>query len=219
MEEAARKLAKIVWDYHHLGHCLKRTDAILVFGSHDYAVAEWAAKLFLEQYAPLIVISGGFGTITRKLRADTEAREFANIAMQAGVPEESILLEEYASNTGENVLFTKALLEERGLSLDKFILVQKPYMERRTFATFKKLWPGKEIILSSSPESLDQYLARYASAELDPDFVVSIMVGDLQRIREYPARGYQIEQDIPDFVWQAYEELVGLGYTRHLISQ
>lgn len=77
----------------------------------------------------------------------------------------------------------------------------------------------KEIILSSSPESLDQYLARYASAELDPDFVVSIMVGDLQRIREYPARGYQIEQDIPDFVWQAYEELVGLGYTRHLISQ
>lgn len=116
MEEAARKLAKIVWDYHHLGLYLKRTDAILVFGSHDYAVAEWAAKLFLEQYAPLIVISGQFGTITRKLRADTEAREFANIAMQAGVPEESILLEEYASNTGERTFYQGVTGRARSLT-------------------------------------------------------------------------------------------------------
>ena len=31
----------------------------------------------------------------------------------------------------------------------KFIVVQKPYMERRSYATFKKVWPEKEIIVTS----------------------------------------------------------------------
>jgi hypothetical protein len=44
------------------------------------------------------------------------------------------------------------------------------------------------------------------------------MVGDLQRIREYPARGFQIPQDIPDDVWDAYEQLVRAGYDRHLMK-
>jgi hypothetical protein len=45
------------------------------------------------------------------------------------------------------------------------------------------------------------------------------MVGDLQRIRLYPEKGYQIFQEIPDDVWAAYEELVAAGYDRHLITE
>ena len=52
---------------------------------------------------------------------------------------------------------------------------------------------------------------------LSPDDVVAIMVGDLQRIRCYPAKGFQIHQDIPDDVWRAYEELVKAGYDKYLI--
>ena len=44
------------------------------------------------------------------------------------------------------------------------------------------------------------------------------MVGDLQRIREYPARGFQVAQDIPDDVWAAFETLVAAGFDRHLIA-
>jgi hypothetical protein len=47
---------------------------------------------------------------------------------------------------------------------------------------------------------------------------ISIMVGDLQRIRLYPAKGFQIHQDIPDDVWTAYEELVAAGYDKHLLE-
>jgi len=43
------------------------------------------------------------------------------------------------------------------------------------------------------------------------------MVGDLQRIREYPRMGFQIEQEIPAEVRAAYEALVAAGYDRHLI--
>jgi hypothetical protein len=44
------------------------------------------------------------------------------------------------------------------------------------------------------------------------------MVGDLQRIRVYPARGYQIEQDVPSEVIGAYDELVAEGFTKYLVS-
>ena len=49
------------------------------------------------------------------------------------------------------------------------------------------------------------------------DLVINIMIGDLQRIRIYPERGFQIPQEIPDDVWRAFEKLVELGYDKHLI--
>ena len=33
----------------------------------------------------------------------------------------------------------------------------------------------------------------------------------------YPAKGFQIHQDIPDDVWRAYEELVEAGYDKYLV--
>ena len=48
---------------------------------------------------------------------------------------------------------------------------------------------------------------------------LSDMTGDLQRIREYPKSGYQIEQEIPDEIWNAFEQLVAAGYNRHLIRK
>jgi len=43
------------------------------------------------------------------------------------------------------------------------------------------------------------------------------MIGDLQRIKLYPEKGFQIYQEIPGDVWQAYEQLVKLGFDKHLI--
>jgi hypothetical protein len=45
-----------------------------------------------------------------------------------------------------------------------------------------------------------------------------VMVGDLQRIKEYPKLGFQIEQEIPKDVWEAWEELVKLGYIKYLLT-
>jgi hypothetical protein len=64
--------------------------------------------------------------------------------------------------------------------------------------------------------SFDEYLENYVNSELSTDDVVSIMVGDLQRIKVYADKGFQIPQEIPDDVWAAYEELISAGYDRHL---
>jgi uncharacterized SAM-binding protein YcdF (DUF218 family) len=218
MEERIRPLVERVWRYHQLNHQLAKADAILVLCSHDTVVAERGARLFLDGWSPLIIFSGGLGMITKDLWTDPEANRFARIAIGMGVPEDRILIENRSTNTGENVQFTRDMLAAKGLDPASFILVQKPYMERRTFATFNKVWPGKVAMVTSPQLSLDEYLARYSHESLSPDDVISIMVGDLQRIREYPARGFQIPQYIPDDVWKAYEALVGAGYDKYLLK-
>lgn len=202
-----------------MNHSLVKSDVLVVLCSHDTVVAERGAQLLLDGWAPLLVFSGGLGVITRHLWPDPEAERFARIAIGMGVPEDRILIENKSTNTGENVRFTRELLAAHGMDPESLILVQKPYMERRTFATFNKVWPGKRISVTSPQFSMDDYLYRYSNRALSPGDVISIMVGDLQRIREYPARGFQIPQDIPDDVWDAYEELVAAGYDRHLMKE
>jgi uncharacterized SAM-binding protein YcdF (DUF218 family) len=135
-----------------------------------------------------------------------------------GVPRDCIVTENKSTNTGENILFTKQLLADKNIDPRRFILVQKPYMERRSYATFRKLWPDKDVLVTSPQVSMDEYLRRYSNDALSSDDVISIMVGDLQRIRLYPARGFQIPQDIPDEVRDAFDELVAAGYDKHLIG-
>ncbi|HKG48140.1 MAG TPA: YdcF family protein [Pyrinomonadaceae bacterium] len=217
MDQQTLALAEILWDYHLMKHQLATADAILVLCSHDERVAERAAQLFHEGWAPLVIFSGGQGAITRTLWNEPEAERFARIAVRLKVPRESILIETQSTNTGENVAFTKRLLAGSGLDLQKFIIVQKPYMERRAFATFRKLWPEKDLIVTSPQVSFREYVADYANRALSVADVIGIMVGDLQRIKLYPARGYQIAQEIPDQVWNAFEELVRAGYDKYLI--
>lgn len=212
-----KALVETVWAYHHLGHELSRADAILVLCSHDTAVAERGAQVFLDGWAPLLIFSGGLGSITRELWTEPEADQFAAIAVRMGVPRERILVENRSTNTGENVLFTKQLLADRGLTPQSFILVQKPYMERRSYATFRKLWPEKQAIVTSPQVSLDEYLEKYSNDNLPVDEVVSIMVGDLQRVKLYAEKGFQIPQEIPADVWAAFEALVAAGYDSRLI--
>jgi uncharacterized SAM-binding protein YcdF (DUF218 family) len=219
MTDRERALAERIWHYHQLNHQLAAADVILVLCSYDTAVAERAAQLFLEGWAPLLIFSGGLGSITRHLWSEPEADQFARIAIKLGVPPERILTENASTNTGENVQFTRRLLSEKGIDPETFILVQKPYMERRSYATFKKLWPEKQAIVTSPQGSFEQYLSRHSNPSLSRDEVVGIMVGDLQRIRLYPGMGFQIEQKIPADVWDAFEKLVEAGFDTHLIKR
>jgi len=218
MDNRTQALAEKIWQYHQMNHQLEKADVILVLCSHDKKVAETGAQLFLEGWAPLLIFAGGLGSVTRGMWTEPEADQFAEIAIGMGVPHDRILIENRSTNTGENILFTKQLLAQKGIDPQQFILVQKPYMERRSFATFRKMWPEKEVLVTSPRVSFDEYLDGYANEELSKDDVISIMVGDLQRIKLYPERGFQIHQEVPPDVWSAYEDLVRAGYNQRLVD-
>ena len=208
-------LAQQLWDYHHMNHQLKKSDCILALGSHDLRVADRAAELYLEGWAPLIVMSGGLGNLTQDMWTVPEADQFAAIAIQKGVPSDAILVENQSTNTGENILLTQLLLKKKGLEPHSFIVVQKPYMERRSYATFKKHWPDKKLIVTSPQLSFE----KYPNEEIPMEKVINIMVGDLERIKFYPEKGFQIFQDIPTDVWDAYLQLRVQGFEKHLMPE
>ncbi|KAI1384772.1 DUF218 domain-containing protein [Hypoxylon trugodes] len=207
--------AETLYNYHQLHMPLeKEVDAVFCLCSLDTRVAERAAQLILDGYGKYLIFSGGTGRLTQGRYDKPEAQVFGDIALNMGVPKEKLLIEPLSTNTGENVRFTYALLQDKGLQLNSFILVQKPYMERRTYATFKKQWPDSDTRISvTSPQfKWDEY-----PNDANPkDLVINIAVGDLIRIREYPSRGFQIPQDIPDEVWEAGQRLIRAGYNIHL---
>lgn len=208
------ELGQIIWDYHHVNHILVPSDCILALGSHDTRVAERAAQLYLDGWAPVLIFSGGLGRHTEGAWTEPEADKFAAIAIKAGVPKAAILIENKSTNTGENILFTQQLLKEHQLDPNSFIVVQKPYMERRSLATFKKHWPNKSLVVTSPQFNFKDY----STDDISLDWVIQIMMGDLQRIKIYAEKGFQIPQHIPENVWQTYQRLIELGYDQQLVK-
>jgi uncharacterized SAM-binding protein YcdF (DUF218 family) len=204
-----------LWEYHHVGHALEKADCIIALGSHDTRVAERAAEVFLEGWAPLLVCSGHLGSLTRTLWTRPEAEIFAEVAVARGVPRDRILVESRSTNTGENVDFSRQLLADRGLVPRKAIAVQKPYMERRTLATFVRRWPELEVRVTSPRIDFDHYPA----GDIRKDDVIHIMVGDLQRLIVYGRKGWSAPQVVPPEVMEAYGRLVAAGYTRRLVPE
>jgi len=202
--------ARCLWDYLKLDQPLVKSDCLIAMGSHDVRVAKHAAHLILDGWAPLLVCSGGLGRLTRNIWNDPEAKIFAHIARRAGVKAEQILLEERSSNTGENILFTKTMLQEKGIPVRSAILVHKPYMERRAFATAMNYWPKVNFVTSSPPIPFESYV----SPEIPLRTVIEALAGDFLRVRTYAQKGYQIPQSIPEEAEAAFEMLRRCGYTR-----
>lgn len=67
---------------------------------------------------------------------------------------------------------------------------------------------------ASEPLELDDYVKSLDDAKL----VVDMLVGDLQRVIEYPKQGFAVAQDVPEDVHAAYESLIRAGFTSRLIS-
>ncbi|HHF3026540.1 TPA: YdcF family protein [Vibrio diabolicus] len=195
-----------LWDYMQLKHELKPADCLFVMCSNDVRVAEHAANLYHQKLAPLIVFSGGEGRFTDGLFEKSEAETFAEIAKMSGVPSEAILLETESTNSGENVRFTEQRLKEEGKNCSSFILVQKPFMERRAIATFEKQWqsPYSQVQVSSTAHPFFEYI----NEDMPLMMVLEALMEDFSRVKSYPEKGFQTEQNIPPQVESSYQFLL-----------
>lgn len=184
----------------------------MAFGGHDLRVADWAAQLWLDGWAPRLVLSGGLGYYTSKIWKEPEAHKFRRIAIERGVNAEAILVEDQSRNSGENVILTRRLLETNGLHLKR----AKPCLERRVHLTLKKQWPGCDFLLSSPPISYEEYAHRDI---IGFDRLVNELVGQVDRVEGYPELAFTEEISVPEEIIAAKRQLVGLGFADHLVPQ
>lgn len=203
---------QVLWNYMKMNHEIRNADCIIGLGTMDINVANVASELYLKGYANKLIFSGGLGKITRKLWNETEAEKFAKIAIQRGVPSNNIYLEKESTNTGDNFRFSKKLIENLKLDIKSCIIVCKPYDEKRAYATFKKIMPEYDGIVYSENISCEEYYQKYGNEW------VHVLVGDIQRMKIFYEKGWQIKMDIPQNVWKAYETLVKKGYNKFVLD-
>jgi uncharacterized SAM-binding protein YcdF (DUF218 family) len=204
---------EILWDYHNMHHDVGPTDVGIGLGSHDLGVAVCAAQLYQQGMFPLIVFTGANAPTTIDRFPRGEAVHYAEHARTLGVPAEAIITETQATNTGENIGLTRAALTARQIFPQAVTLISRPYQQRRAYATCRKIWPEVEVVCTSLPLSLVEYVAAIG----DPDRVLNMLVGDTQRIELYAELGFAAPQPMPDAVKAAFDQLVARGYTTRLV--
>lgn len=139
------------------------------------------------------------------------------------IPRERIVLEDQSTNCGENAWFTRRVMEERGIQAQSATLVQDPTMQRRTMATFARVWqdvtvsprwisyPGYVPVLTNSAEGV---VWQHPAEGLWPVVrYLSLIMGELPRLRDdaqgYGPRGkdFIAHVDIPEAIEAAWQHL------------
>ena len=207
---------QIIWNYLCLNQTPQQADVIIGFGNFNTDIARRAAELYHQGYAPKILFTGGLGRNTEGLLPEPEAVRFARVAMECGVPKEDILLEDKSANTKENIEFTRQLLEKQGIPHDRILGVHQPFMERRITAAMGVYWPELDFSVTSPQVSIPEYLQRAKEQGISENASISVIVGDFQRMDLYAKLGFQLPQHIPEEAWQAFRQLVAMGYDRQL---
>lgn len=122
---------------------LSAADAIVVVSGSDERI-DHAIRLYRSGYAPRLILSGA------AREGDTSnARAMSLEATMAGVPEQAIYLEEKATNTYENALYTKEYIKSKNLK--KLILVTSLFHQRRAYETFRYVYGDSSMTFINSP--------------------------------------------------------------------
>ena len=206
--------ARALFDFNQLHHELRPCPVGIGLGSHDLGVADVTAALFHQGIFPLIVFTGANAPTSRKRFPGGEAVHYRQRAIELGVPPEAILVEPSATNTRQNIEFSRKLLADHGLHPRSVVLTCRPYQQRRAYSTCRQVWPGLDVLCASDRRSLDEYIGGIG----DRHFVINMIVGDTQRVMEYPKLGHAVAQDVPGPIEAAFERLIAAGFTDRLLS-
>ncbi|WP_373239557.1 YdcF family protein [Kluyvera ascorbata] len=216
----------------------EETQWVVMAGNAVMPTIDAACRL-VSQNGGSLLISGGIGHSTNFLyeamaqhpryqsietNGEAEATLLAEIAHRFWqIPRDRIVVEDQSTNCGENAWFTRRVMEARGIHAPRVTVVQDPTMQRRTMATFARVWqevenaprwlsyPGYVPELINTEEGVGY---RQPEAGLWPVArYLSLLLGEIPRLRDdaqgYGPRGkdFIAHVDIPAEVEAAWAQL------------
>lgn len=140
-------------------HKLEEADIIFIPGSGHPQLAEEAAKLYHQGWAPWILPSGRYSITTGKFSGvldkqecyqgsyETEWDFLSQVLQEKGVPGTAILKEDRATYTYENAIYSRQVTDGMGLEIKKAILCSKPYHARRCLLYYQLLYPDTRFMV------------------------------------------------------------------------
>jgi uncharacterized SAM-binding protein YcdF (DUF218 family) len=121
----------------------EKSDVIVVLGGENIIRTDYGVKLFKDEYSNRLLFTGGninFGDNGK------EAEVMRNEAIKLCVPNEDIILEDKATSTYENAIFSKEIIMSKGF--ESAIIVTSDYHMLRSKLVFNKAFKGTGIKLT-----------------------------------------------------------------------
>lgn len=207
---------EVIWNYMILNQRIQPCDIILGCGCSNMDIPVKCAELFKAGYGKKILFSGGLGKLTKDVFQKSEAEVYRDIAVEYGISNDDILVETQSTNTGDNFRFSKKILE--GYHVRSILIVHSITSERRTLATAKAILPDYQLFITSPEYTFQQFLTLLRKDVPYFNRGVSLLVGDIQRMIVYPQFGWQVKEDVPDAVIEAYYTLKRMGFDQYIYS-
>ncbi|MDL5599474.1 YdcF family protein [Bacillus subtilis] len=202
--------ATVLWNFLGAGRQHSDCELIVVCGSYDLRVCDYACQLLKKGVAPHLLFTGNTGNWTKHLWERTEADIFAQRAMIQGVSPDQFTLESRATNFAENIAFARELFPD----VRRATFLTKPNSIRRVALTLPVQWPGLVAWVDAPAFGFPGEVSNLIGVL----GLIDEMVGDIHRIMVYPSLGFQAEQVIPEEVEAAWRYLIEQGFDHHLIK-
>lgn len=211
---------KTIFDYMSLNQNIKKCDIMIGCGCSSLTIPVVCSNLYKQGFSNKIIFAGGYGKVTKDTFKKQESVIYKEIAIKEGVEESAIYLDTESSNTLENFLFSKKIIEENNWNVHSILIVHNKHYERRIFNTARKVFPNQEIMITSKDISFDEYFnALKQRKKEDIDTIISVSVGNIQRMVIYPQLGLQVEDKVPEEVIHSYQKLKSLGFDGGILSK
>jgi hypothetical protein len=207
MENSRIQLARQVFDYLYLkDEQITPCDVVIGFGHFDLGIPRYCVDLYIRGFAKWIIFTGGVGTGSADFKY-AEGIEFLNEAKKL-VPgiEKYIIVESKSTHTGENVQFTKEVLERDipELAFDKgiksAILVSSAYRQRRVYLSCLKQLPGVNGINAPVKTTFEREISIFESKGQD---LISFLPGEIDRLVNYAEKGFIEKEEVPAEILKA----------------
>lgn len=137
-------------------------DIIFVPGNGYPQMAEHAANLWKEGYAPYVLPSGRYSVLTGAFAGvqafqekyneayETEWEFLKTVLVKNGVDEQAVLKEDQATYTYQNAIFSREVTDRAGLQIRRAIICCKAQHARRCRMYYQLLYPETEILICPS---------------------------------------------------------------------
>lgn len=187
--DSYQKFLKDTEDFVFIENEPEKADMIFVPGNGYPHMAERAASLYKEGFAPRVLPSGRFSVTLGKFsgvlkKAELYQGDYAteweflrDVLIKNGVDQENILKEECATFTWENALLSRRVTDEAGISVKKAILCCKSYHARRVLMYYQRAFPETEFFVCPSyPDGINRNNWR------DTEESINEVMGEVRRI-------------------------------------
>jgi uncharacterized SAM-binding protein YcdF (DUF218 family) len=159
MEKISMKIIDDITNFIFLQDEIQKADIIFIPGGSHPELGEYAAEVWKQGFAPLIMPSGGvsiksgkFGGVKAKKELynkdyKTDCEFLADVLMINGVPKNSIIWEDRSGYTKENAIFSRRIADENNLDIKKAILCCKSFHARRSLMCYQLSFPDTEFYI------------------------------------------------------------------------